>query len=123
MDTNVTVIVGRLTNNPETRKVGEHLVSKFRIACNRSADGVDYIPVVAWNKLAELCEQYLQKGARVSIVGKLRSGKYEKDGKVVFSLDLEAKEIQFLSKAEKAQEQVVNTELLQEIEEDDDMPF
>lgn len=81
---NQVILVGRLTADPEVRytKTGKAVCS-FTVAVNRGnakagdQDTADFIPVVAWDKLAEMCGNNLGKGNRVFIQGKLQIRSYE----------------------------------------------
>jgi single-strand DNA-binding protein len=87
---NTAIIIGNLTRDPEMRYTpGGHAVTSFAVATNRvfkTADGerredVEFHNVVAWNKLAEICSQYLSKGRKVYVRGRLQTRKWEaKDG-------------------------------------------
>ena len=83
---NVT-IMGRLTNDIELRNAGEQKVANFSVACQRSAnrEKTDFIPVVAWGKIAELLTEYIKKGQRVILCGQIQSRK-NKDGKEFLEL-------------------------------------
>lgn len=78
-------LIGNLTRDPELRYTPNGAaVATFGIATNRSyvVDGerkeeVDFHRVVAWNKLAELCNQLLKKGSRVFISGRLQYREWE----------------------------------------------
>lgn len=82
MDLNKVMLIGRLTKNPELRSIpsGQHVTS-FSLATNRSfsdASGgkqekVEFHSIVAWGKLAEICTQYLAKGRRAYIEGRLQT--------------------------------------------------
>lgn len=83
-------LIGRLGNNPEiiTLESGKKL-AKFSIATNetyKNAQGekvknTEWHNVVAWNKTAEIIENYLEKGSEIAIEGKLTSRSYDdKDG-------------------------------------------
>ena len=81
-------LIGNLTRDPELRYTpnGAAVVT-FGIATNRTyvTDGerkeeVDFHRLVAWNKLAELCNQLLKKGNRVFISGRLQTRTWEQDG-------------------------------------------
>ncbi|WP_298285003.1 single-stranded DNA-binding protein [uncultured Lutibacter sp.] len=83
-------LIGNLGNNPEiiTLESGKK-IAKFSIATNetyKNAKGekvtdTQWHNVVAWNKTAEIAEQYLEKGKEVAIEGKLTSRSYDdKDG-------------------------------------------
>lgn len=98
------ILVGNLVRDPEIRYVQSGSpVTKFTIAVNRRTkqdDSVDYIDVVAWDKLAETSNTYLRKGATVLVEGRLstrsyesKSGEKHKAAEVVMSL------MQMLSRA------------------------
>jgi single-strand DNA-binding protein len=79
-------LTGRLGADPEMRFTAQgHAVTTFRVASNRSwrsADGeahedTEWFRVVAWNKLAEICNQYLAKGARVYVEGRLQTRQWQ----------------------------------------------
>src|SRR4029078_6010369 len=73
-------LIGNLTRDPELRYTPQGTaVCSFSIATNRSwttdsgekKDEADFHRVVAWNKLAELCSQFLTKGRKVYVEGRL----------------------------------------------------
>lgn len=121
-------MIGRLTKVPDIRQTntGKNVCS-FTLAVNRrykDAQGntaADFFPVQAWEKLAELCARYLDKGSKVFISGELRNRSYEtKDGSKRTVTEIIANEIEFLSpKAEPATPPV---EEWQQVE-DSDLPF
>jgi len=84
---NQTIFIGRVVAPPELRYTPTgKAVANFDIAVNRRAklgeksSEADFIPVVVWEKLAEICNEYLTKGKMVCIQGALRTRTYEKDG-------------------------------------------
>lgn len=101
---NKVIIIGRLTKEPEIRTTQSQIpVASFTLAVDRrfkTSDGekqADFIPVIAWRKLAELSGQYLKKGSKVSIVGNIQTRNYEdKDGKKVYATEVVAEELYFL---------------------------
>ena len=100
---NRTVLVGRLTKDPDLRRTGNGTaVASFNLAVNRtfqSADGqdADFIPCVCWNKLAENVEMYCFKGSLVGVEGRLRSRSYDNaQGQKVFVVELVCDSVQFL---------------------------
>ena len=104
---NVTLI-GNLTRDPELRAYNGESCCKFSVAINgrKHADGTqeaDFIPVTVWGKLADAVAQYCHKGARVGILGRLKSGSYEKEGRRVYTLDVIAWQVEFLSSSQAAQ--------------------
>lgn len=73
--------IGNLGDDPEVRAMPNgDSVTKIRIACNwksKNAEGVDWIPVVAFGKLADIMGQYLRKGSKVYIAGRFRTRKFQ----------------------------------------------
>lgn len=85
-DLNKVQMTGRLGADPELRQTGQgHTVTTFRVASNRSwrtPDGetheeTEWFRVVAWNRLAEICQQYLAKGSRVYVEGRLQTREWQ----------------------------------------------
>ena len=121
-------MIGRLTKIPDIRQTntGKNVCS-FTLAVNRrykDAQGnaaADFFSVQAWEKLAELCARYLDKGSKVFISGELRTRSYEaKDGSKRTVTEIIANEVEFLSpKAEPATPPVEEWEQV----EDSDLPF
>lgn len=104
---NVT-LVGRLTKDPELKYVGEGQtpVAEFTIAIKRSyksnQKNVDFIPIQVWDKQAENCNIYLQKGDLVGINGEIRVDKYvNKQGENKYITKVRATTVKFLSKAKR----------------------
>lgn len=109
--TNVVVLVGNLTKAPEVRYTTSGMaVCTFTIAVNKGKDkngndrGVDYPRIIAYNKVAENCGKFLDKGKKVSVVGKISTGSYKKDdGTTVYTTDVVANTVDFLSPANSQQ--------------------
>ena len=78
--------IGRLTRDPEVRYTQSgKACAKFTLAIDRrrSADGnhqADFISCVAWEKLAEVISQYVSKGQKIAVEGRIQTRSYEKDG-------------------------------------------
>ena len=93
-------IIGNLTADPESRstKSGKRVVS-FTVAVNhKKGDGTDFFRVNAWEKLGEVCSQFLAKGRKVSVIGEIRAGSYTNSkGEAVGTLELTAQDVEFLS--------------------------
>lgn len=86
MDLNKATIIGNVTRDPETRTTPTgHTVANFSIATNftwtdqsgQRQQKAEFHNVVAWRKLAEICQQYLQKGSKVYIEGRLETRNWE----------------------------------------------
>lgn len=83
---NKVFLIGNLTRDPELRYTTSGIpVARFTVAVNRirrkdtAADGnqdVDFINVVAWRRLAEICGEFLKKGRPVEIEGRLQIRSY-----------------------------------------------
>jgi len=102
---NQVILMGRLTRDPEQRTTTTgKTVANFSIAVNRggqSADGgdtADFFNVTAWEKLGELVVQYLSKGRRVLVQGRLRQDSWEdkETGKKQSRIDVVATDVTFL---------------------------
>jgi single-strand DNA-binding protein len=87
-DLNKVQLIGRLVADPETRYTPQgSAVTNIRIATSRAwktRDGEDmeeteFTNCTAWNKLAEIITQYLRKGARVYVEGRLDTESWESD--------------------------------------------
>lgn len=85
-DLNKVMIIGRLGADPESRYTSSGSpVTTFRVAVGRqwrdsNGEGheeTEWFSVVAWNKLAEICNQYLAKGTRVYLEGRLQTRSWE----------------------------------------------
>lgn len=101
---NRTVLVGRLTRDPDLRYTPNgKAVANFNIAVNRpfkdqnGENQADFINGVAWNKQAESLANYMKKGSQIGVDGRLQSRTYEgQDGKTVYVTEVVADSIQFL---------------------------
>lgn len=77
MSLSKTTIIGRLTKKPEARQAGEHKVANFSVAVDRDfGEGTDFYDVVAWRKLAENVERFLDKGRLVYVEGRMQKRTY-----------------------------------------------
>jgi len=96
------VLVGNLTRDPEIRYVdgGGKAVTKFALAVNRKSKAGDetmFIDIVAWDRLGEICNQYLKKGMSALIEGRLVIRSYEtKEGEKRKAVEVVASDMQML---------------------------
>ena len=122
---NSIVIIGRLTRDPEMKFTPQGTaVTTFTLAVDRGGDkGADFIPVKAWQKTAELCAQYLNKGNMCAVAGRLSVNAYEaKDGTKRTFTEVVANSVQFLSP--KGQTDLVEmTKQIFNVQESEDVPF
>lgn len=82
MDLNKAMIIGNVTRDPETRSTANgQPVTSFSVATNltwtdqsgQKQQKAEFHNIVAWRKLAEICGQYLKKGSKVYIEGRLQT--------------------------------------------------
>jgi single-strand DNA-binding protein len=93
-------LIGNLATEVELREVGaERKVASFLLAVDRGSrdGGADFVWVNAWERQGELCAEYLAKGRRVAVDGRLRSRTWEQDGHRRDRVDVVARRIEFLS--------------------------
>jgi single-strand DNA-binding protein len=96
---NVTLI-GNLATDVELKELGgDKKVAGFLLAVDRPGKDAeaDFVWVNVWDRQAETCAQYLDKGRRVAIDGRLRSRSWEEDGKRRRAVEVVAHRVQFLS--------------------------
>lgn len=109
---NKVMIIGNLGQDPEMRYTANgNAVTTFSVACNRSfgsAEGerreeTEWFNVVTWNKLAETCSQYLQKGRRAYVEGRLQTRSWEgQDGQKKYRTEVIASTVLFLDRSQAA---------------------
>lgn len=98
---NQVILLGRLTRDPEARttSTGKTVVS-FSLAVDRGGqdDSADFFDVTAWEKLGELVSQYLSKGRRVLVQGRLRQDSWDdkETGKKRSRVEVTATDVTFL---------------------------
>ena len=71
-------------------------VGIIRLAIDRVSDGTDFITVKLFGKTKDICEQYVDKGRKIGISGRLSSNTYEKDGKTVYTQEVIANQLHLL---------------------------
>ncbi len=102
---NKAILIGNLTRDPELRTTSNGTpVCTFTIAINRrfaNQQGVreaDFLSIVTWRQLAELCHRYLAKGRKVAVEGSLQSRSYDaQDGTKRYVVEVVADQVEFLS--------------------------
>lgn len=102
---NKAIMIGNLTKAPELRATQDgRAVCNFTLAVNRRMKKgaehpeADYFRVTAWDKLAENCGKYLDKGKKACVTGPVTLQHYaDRDGVIRYSLQLDAQDVEFLS--------------------------
>jgi len=119
-DLNKIQLIGRVGGDPDMRFTASGMAFvRFRLAVNRVLVGAaaanaaanagptdrppeetEWFTVVAWNKLAETCNQYVTKGQRIYVEGRLstRSWEGQRDGQRMFEVQVTANDVIFLER-------------------------
>ncbi len=101
---NRVILIGRLVADPELRYTQSGTaVTNFRLAVDRSFTNqsgereADFIPIVVWDKQAETCANYLNKGRLVAVDGRLQVRSYDaQDGSRRWVTEVVAQDVRFL---------------------------
>ncbi len=134
---NKVVLAGNLTRDPELRYLPSgQPVCSFSIAINRkyqnssggeAKEETTFLRIVAWARLAEICNEYLKKGSSVLVDGRLQSRSWEADGVTKSSVEVVAGSVQFLSQKESSSSKTktdINSIISDdELKPDEDVPF
>jgi single-strand DNA-binding protein len=98
---NVVTLIGNLATDVEVKTVAEgKRVANFLLAVDRPSKdgGADFISVSVWDRQAELCGQYLGKGKRIGLDGRLRSRSWQDgEGTRRTAVEVVANRVEFLS--------------------------
>ena len=101
------ILIGRLTKDPDLRytQAGKAVCS-FTLAVDRPYSGdkkeADFINIIVWNKVGENCAQYLSKGRKVAVQGRLQIRNYEDDkGYKKYITEVVANSVEFLEFGDK----------------------
>jgi len=110
---NQLTIMGHAGRNPEMRySPNGNPVTSFSIATSHRyksgeewKEQTEWVDVIAWNKLAEICQERVSKGDLVYVQGRLQSRSWEgQDGKLHFKNEIVASTIKFFTKREQSTE-------------------
>lgn len=103
---NKVILIGRLGQTPELRYTGSGTaVCNLRLATDDSyrdsddnlVERTEWHNVVAWARLAEICNEYLEKGSQIYVEGRLQTRQWEdRDGNTRYSTEVVARNVQFL---------------------------
>ena len=109
---NKVFLIGRLVRDPELRVTSTGIaLCRFTVAVDRyrnketNESVTDFIRIVSWRRLAEICGEYLKKGKLVSVDGRLQLDQYEKDGQMRESVELVADNLQMLDRGQPVSDQ------------------
>lgn len=112
-DINTVAVTGNLTRDPELKQTQGGSVCKMRVAVNTRrkqdnewVDAPNYFDVIVWGAQGENAAQYLSKGRKVAITGKLRWREWESnDGGKRQSVEIHADNVAFIGGREERQQQ------------------
>ena|SRR5437763_306253 len=93
-------LIGNLATDVDLRDLEDgKKVASFLLAVGRGSRdaGADFVWVSAWERQGELCSEYLSKGSRVGVEGRLKSRTWEQDGKRRDAVEVVARRVDFLS--------------------------
>src|SRR4051812_50205712 len=96
---NVVTLIGNLATEVELREVGpDKKVASFVLAVDRASQdgGADFVRVSAWDRQAGLCAEYLGKGRRIAVDGRLKSRSWGGGGKRRSAIEGGARRVEFL---------------------------
>lgn len=108
---NKVLLIGRLTDSPDIKYNGELAIAKYTLAVDRrfkkeGENGADFIRCVAFGKNGQFAENYLTKGKKIAIEGRIQTGSYEnKKGEKVYTTDIIVENQEFVES--KSEERVI----------------
>lgn len=139
---NKVILIGTIGKDPESKSLpSQMMVTNFSMATSESwkdkqsgekVEKTEWHNITMFGKLAEITVQYVKKGSKVYVEGKLKTDKYkDKEGVDRYKTFIVANEMQILSNKDKSEEQVNNnvqwannnTDNLSSDLKDDDIPF
>ncbi len=120
-DVNNVTLTGTLGRDPESKMVGDKKLVKFSIAVNGYGDKVDWINIEVWGKPAEYVENYLNKGSKVAIVGRIKVDSWsDRDGNKRTGTSVVANQVQGIGKKSEQSESSASKNISNDA---DDAPF
>lgn len=126
---NQVIISGRLTKDIELRYTNTQVaVARFTLALDRGKDkdgnnkGADFPSIIAFGKTAEFLDKWTEKGSRISVIGHIQTGSYEKDGMKFFTTDIIADKVEPIDWKGKKQAADI-PEGFAALESDEELPF
>lgn len=126
---NLVVLEGRLVSDPETRYTQNGTaLCRFSLANNQDyykgeelQKDVNFIEVTTWAKLAEQCNEYLKKGKRVIVNGRLKQNKWQDDEGLNHSrIVITGNQVHFLDLKNNGEDE---TGIKEEVVSEDEAPF
>ena len=128
---NKIILLGRLVKDPEVRVTPtDRTVCTFTLAVDRPFSGkdgkreADFINIQTWNKTAELIGNYVSKGQRLLVDGRLQIRSYDgKDGQKHYATEVVADRVEFIERKEKSAQKEAMEGFGSEVQFDEEIPF
>ena len=126
---NLTIHVGTVGRDPDVKSLTSgSVVANFSIAVNekwtdksgQKQERTEWIRVVAFGRLAEIVSQYIHKGSKLYVEGKLQTRSWEQDGQKRYITEVNARNIQMLDSRQQSNQ---SPEPAQTYQDDEDVPF
>ena len=99
---NKVILMGRLTKDPDVRRTQDgKAVARYTLAVDRRSreKAADFISCVAFDKKGEFAEQYLRKGIKIAVTGRIQTGEYtNQKGEKVYTTDVVVEDQEFCEK-------------------------
>ena len=108
---NAVHLTGRLTQDVTAREHGDTKIAQLRLAVPRGRDkngqdrGADFVDVVCFGRQAQVCADYLAKGRRIAVDGRLHHDEWESDNGRRQKLEVIASSIEFLDTRKAAEDE------------------
>jgi single-strand DNA-binding protein len=100
MRVNSVILIGNLTTEVELRELsGEKQLATFGLAVDRGGKDADtdFFRISVWDRQAQVCADYLAKGRKIALEGRLRYRTWEDEGKKRSAVEVVAYRVEFLS--------------------------
>jgi single-strand DNA-binding protein len=99
---NSVMLIGNLTTDIELREFGvDKRLAKFGLAVDRGGkdSDTDFFRISVWDRQAQLCADYLAKGHKIALEGRLRYSTWEDEGQKRSAVEVVAYRVEFLTPA------------------------
>ena len=102
---NIVALVGNLATDPELRQTsGGRAVCTFRLAVSRAGgEQADFFTIVAWERQAEICNEYLAVGRRIAVEGRLHHSTWKVEESPRSKVEVIAHRVELLGKPKRDQ--------------------
>jgi single-strand DNA-binding protein len=96
---NSVILIGNLTTDVELREFGQKQLATFGLAVDRGGKDseTDFFRISVWDRQAQVCADYLAKGRKVALEGRLKYRAWEDEGKKRSAVEVVAYRVEFLS--------------------------